>query len=807
MFEVFSCYFPIDFQTPANEANITKESLIGLLRRCFASSTKFAKYTIPLLLDKLNSDIDSAKLDSLLTYIDCATHSYDIDTYKEYIEPLWTCFQQLTMSTTSAAIEDACLKSIECLTVSVAKCMHKEGTLLSLDSFINKCIDCTLVYLKDADLKLIWPSAKCLQAISNATSTAHLIVLKTVVKFLLDKLNECKSLSQKRTYCEILWKFVSISHKYSTKAPVHIDLNRQSLLDLCFGMVNGANDKTVWQSALCGFYNLIYFDNLIDNTELVRIFDLLMYRFAEFGSVTAVGNVDQQHGIKLIVKIIMLILNKPNGVSYDSIFNHLQQTLFQSADSLSALLILNEMSMASAHNIPILRQDTLTRVSNTIFELLLGYLAKAMATRENIDECLSICSNLIESDSMADKSFYELFGLVLSGLTVATKPNDKQHMVNLAGILNKFCVRVKTLDTHKQIVEKLDAEYGLIFGDNDVNDTDAYCGLILYMQAFGSLDNRIFKREIDEFLFRTHRKLHEFAVSERFDASVRLLATQFLSTLINKHSDDLDFLAKQILTNEFIHSLSDRIQTCSDMMSQLQMWIWLTKALVLRGHDLGNVFTSKLVEWLEWPHLSSTCSDGFMVIMKEYDHVLNRSKTNARVKLFYRQHFFEAVATKLKTQFGVCSIELKPSYVNALLTTINFLPKIILEQQLTSMLSILVFSLSNCNNDTLKLCSLKSIIDLFNNKPSQANPLDDYTDEILCHLYELAKYKPNMEIRLLAIECLVKLADLNPTHVIKYQRNVIKHLEICLDDTKRLVRQKAVVARNKWCLLSTKADA
>jgi hypothetical protein len=42
--------------------------------------------------------------------------------------------------------------------------------------------------------------------------------------------------------------------------------------------------------------------------------------------------------------------------------------------------------------------------------------------------------------------------------------------------------------------------------------------------------------------------------------------------------------------------------------------------------------------------------------------------------------------------------------------------------------------------------------------------------------------------------------------MIKYQKEVTKNLLECLDDPKRIVRQKSVVARNKWYLLTTKED-
>jgi hypothetical protein len=122
----------------------------------------------------------------------------------------------------------------------------------------------------------------------------------------------------------------------------------------------------------------------------------------------------------------------------------------------------------------------------------------------------------------------------------------------------------------------------------------------------------------------------------------------------------------------------------------------------------------------------------------------------------------------------------------------------------------LVYSLNNNQGDeNLWLCSLKSLEDLITqsiSSTSQDNYLIEYLNEILEKLFQLSKYQDNMEIRILALNCILKLTNLNANLIIKYQRNVVRSIESCLNDKKRLVRQKAVAARNKWYLLTTKDD-
>lgn len=66
MFEVFSCYFPIDFHPSPNDPQaITRDVLAEKLAVCLCASKKFAAFCFPLALDKLEGDLKVAKLDSL----------------------------------------------------------------------------------------------------------------------------------------------------------------------------------------------------------------------------------------------------------------------------------------------------------------------------------------------------------------------------------------------------------------------------------------------------------------------------------------------------------------------------------------------------------------------------------------------------------------------------------------------------------------------------------------------------------------------------------------------------------------------
>jgi DNA repair/transcription protein MET18/MMS19 len=66
MFEVFSCYFPIDFHPSPNDPKaITRDVLAAKLEVCLCAAKDFSQFCFPLALEKIDSDLTVAKLDSL----------------------------------------------------------------------------------------------------------------------------------------------------------------------------------------------------------------------------------------------------------------------------------------------------------------------------------------------------------------------------------------------------------------------------------------------------------------------------------------------------------------------------------------------------------------------------------------------------------------------------------------------------------------------------------------------------------------------------------------------------------------------
>ena len=239
------------------------------------------------------------------------------------------------MSTTSIQIEDASLKAIENLTLSISKSVQIEKTLLSLDFFIEKCIQCCLVYLKDADLKLVWPSAKCLLAISNSNETAFILVAKVLIRFLLDQYSEqSNQINQKKIYLDLLIKFLTNGQKYSkTNACVYIVDSKSEIVNLCFDIFKSSALKHGLEiQALNLVEVLVRYKNVIKSIDCDRLIKQLWDE-----------EIDVSENKNEIVRIVLVIISE-----FDSLFDHVFDSIEKRVVRIKILNLFAQMNFDSS---------------------------------------------------------------------------------------------------------------------------------------------------------------------------------------------------------------------------------------------------------------------------------------------------------------------------------------------------------------------------------------------------------------------------------------------------------------------------
>lgn len=104
-FEILACYFPVDFKAPTQDPNvrkicaiyhlstvnvllqpITRETLADSLAPCLTAIPQFAEFCFSLALEKLDSSLEIAKLDSLKLLVNFNNHIYHKlnDTFRKW---------------------------------------------------------------------------------------------------------------------------------------------------------------------------------------------------------------------------------------------------------------------------------------------------------------------------------------------------------------------------------------------------------------------------------------------------------------------------------------------------------------------------------------------------------------------------------------------------------------------------------------------------------------------------------------------------------------------------------------------------
>ncbi|VFQ82592.1 unnamed protein product [Cuscuta campestris] len=107
LFEILGSYFPIHFTNSKREdVDIKKEELSQALMVAFASTHFFEPYAIPLLLEKLSSDLPSTKVDSL-KFLSYCTLKYGADRMKKHFQALWSALKDAIL------MRPQCAMSIE----------------------------------------------------------------------------------------------------------------------------------------------------------------------------------------------------------------------------------------------------------------------------------------------------------------------------------------------------------------------------------------------------------------------------------------------------------------------------------------------------------------------------------------------------------------------------------------------------------------------------------------------------------------------------------------------------------------------
>ncbi|XP_008530063.1 MMS19 nucleotide excision repair protein homolog isoform X3 [Equus przewalskii] len=759
LFEVTSCYFPIDFTPPPNDPHgIQREDLILSLRAVLASTPRFAEFLLPLLIEKVDSEILSAKLDSLQTLNACCS-VYGQKELKDFLPSLWASVRREVFQTASERVEAEGLAALHSLTACLSRSVLRADAEDLLDSFLSNILQDCRHHLCEPDMKLVWPSAKLLQAAAGASARACDHITSNVLPLLLEQFHKHSQSNQRRTILEMILGFLKLQQKWSCEDKDERPLSgfKDQLCSLVFMALTDPNT----QLQLVGIRTLTVLGaqpGLLSSGDLeLAVGHLYRLSFLEeesqscrVAALEASGTLATLYPLAfsshLVPKLAEeLCLGESDLARGDGPTKHSQH-----------LCCLQALSAVSTH--PSLVKETLPLLLQHLCQMNKGNMAAGP------NEVIAVCQSLqqvaekCQLDPESCWYFHQTAIPCLLALAVQASMPGKEHSVLRKVLLEDEVLAamvsvIGTATTHlsPDLAAQSVTRIVPLFLDGNISFLpensfpcrfqpfqDGSSGqrrLVALLMAFVcSLPRNVEIPQLNQLM----RELLELSCCDSCPFSSTAAAKCFAG-LLNKHP------AGQQL-DEFLQLAVDKVEAglgsgpCRTQAFTLLLWV--TKALLLRYHPLSSCLTDRLMGLLSDPELGPAAADGFSLLMSDCTDVLTRAG-HAEVRIMFRQRFFTDNVPALVQGFHAAPQDVKPNYLKGLSHVLNRLPKPVLLPELPT------------------------------------------------------------AVRIAALQCMHALTRLPTPVLLPYKPQVIRALAKPLDDKKRLVRKEAVSARGEWFLLGS----
>ncbi|NXJ70037.1 MMS19 protein, partial [Rostratula benghalensis] len=810
LFEVTSCYFPIDFTPPPNDPHgIQREDLILSLRAVLASTSQFAEFLLPLLIEKMDSDLQSAKLDSLQTLTACCA-IYGQKELQEFLPSLWSSLRREVFQTASEKVEAECLAALHALSACLSRSVLRSDTEDLLDSFLGSVLQDCRHHLCEPDMKLVWPSAKLLQAAAGASLRAYHCVTHSVLPLLLEQYTKHPQSSQRRTILEMLLGFLELQQKWG-----HVDEEESALLSLrapvCSVVFSALTDPSV-QLQLVGIRALTLLGSLqgfLSPSDLELVVDHLI-RLALRGE----DSQSSEAAMEAAASLAPVYPKVFSGRMVPRLEEELQSGRAEGEEEGSP----DRCSLRQRCLQALAAVSTHTSIVRETVPVLLQHLRREQkgSGAENIQGLVSVCQSLhrvaLQCQQDAEGCWYYHQTVVPCLLAMAVQAAMQESTQPLLGkalleeeVLAAMVPVISAATTHlsPELAAQSVSHVVPLFLDGEVS--------FLPQNSFPCLFQPFEDGECLEAQRRLVALLMAFVCSLPRDVAIpqqeRLLrellalscscscpftattAAKCFAGLVNKHlaGQQLDEIL-QLAVNRLEPGLAEGPRRTQ----ALTLLLWVTKALVLRYHPLSSRLTDKLLALLSDAELGPAVADGFSLLLAESPDVLHKG-CHADLRIMFRQRFFTDNVPKLVQGFHGAGPDVKANYLKGLSHVLNHLPKPVLVTELPTLLPLLLEALS-CSDRVVQLSTLSCLQPLLLEAPQI---MSLHVDTLVTKFLSLT-CSPTMAVRIAALRCAHALASLPTTVLLPYKARVIRALAKPLDDKKRLVRKEAVAARGEW---------
>ncbi|KAG0005423.1 hypothetical protein BGZ79_004840 [Entomortierella chlamydospora] len=834
LFEVTFCYFPITFRPPPDDPyGITSEHLKIGLRDCLSATPYFAKFALPLLLEKLSSSSGSAKKDSMETIAACVP-VYGSSALTPYAEELWSGLQNEIFHATGDELEQVALNTLQIITTELSMGVNLGGSNDPLEKFLRPIIADCMTQLQQPELKLAKPSGKILKACAMASDPAFTSITLATIPTLLSQYTSSEQSTRKKALLDVLLDFLDASRAlYGSAGDSKHDADfvtppltfKDRFFELFTNAIMSSNEYNALRLAgVKGLHGMILLREFLSETEIsysVRYFVNIVLEDPDVElQETALNSLAS---LALIMPNVIRTMALPplfemlpssqSDMEVDTVIQKkspeyilnavtkigLEPTLF--ADIVPHILEKVDLVSSDPHS------SSATYPISLLTTLLVLLRKKAELKHSDIPQYL-------------DQLVPRLLGMCIFPTVCA---DDADHIMKKPEILDVVAriTRILMIHVDADVQNEFIKAIFAIFVDGNlsvlpskVQDVQQVPFTPLRSDSRVSQQNAsvLFATVIDgcrqqvtlpvENLQQFTGSLVEVAIKTA-NTTQRAALSKTVATILNKFNkaNVLQPFISQTLVPELHNRILQEHASIEEREAALTMYIWVTKAMVLSTSAIGYDMAGELMNIFSVPHLGKTAADGFKLVIGEQQYVLTK-ETFAVIRLLYKQRFFNYCIPVLVKGFENSTNEVRHNFLVALSHVLGNIPKQVLLTELPPLIPMLVHSLSFPDPD-LKSSTIETFQIITKDAPGlMADHLSTLTP-LLISLTNTEDSANTMKVRIAALKCLGAQPKALPFAALRpYKARVLKELEKSLDDRKRLVRREAVECRSQWFTLS-----
>ncbi|KAJ3262262.1 hypothetical protein HK103_002675 [Boothiomyces macroporosus] len=788
LFEVVFCYFPITFRPPPDDPHgVTAEQLKELLRNVIASTPVFSKYSIPVLIEKLDSSSASAKRDAMDTISACLP-VYGGASFLEHLQKIWEILKKTMADGAEEATELAALKCILQLSKSMGTAIvfSKDNKNL-LERFLDIVISDCIRYLGDEELKYAKPCGKILLSAASASNTASEIVLKNTFETLTNNFNKETAPAKKKIILDVIVDLLLSSKLTNGTKMLHdpsdVDMltktaatpYKEASIELLISSMVSESYVPIKKRIIEAIYILLSSKGLLEINEV----ELLLSHL----NALAIDK-DQEISLEALKYLEKLSEEQPSTIKASSLpffqdkFN--QEISLDSVKAcLNALAVVSKVDLIFPQFLQWLLDTILNSTkANTVNSVLVFTAKQVILARQTFEA--SGNEKLIELQGDFLKNW------INSKKAIALLLEEEGNLKNFE-VFASIIIRSLNEESQNSLVKTY-------YESLDTVSLPATTALqcYLYKILITNLRRSVipYPDDIGSFLesFTQYSLQHNDSFFVQYAAAT-------ISSIVNK--------AEQPVALQYIGYFEKLFQSLSSSSVQVQQsffifYGWIAKALVVKLDPKGIEMATVLLDFLNDESVGQFASDSLQTIVHDDEEGVLTKRSFAITR-----KFFNHCLPLLIAKFHAAQPSTKKYHLLALSHLLCNISNSSLITELPKLFPMLIQSLS-LDEPKLKLATLTTFNLMAKETPSL---LAQQIDTMVSSLLKMADFNNlaqgnNAYVRVEALRILglfpgkIEFSILSP-----FKITIINELGKFLNDPKRVVRKEAANTRGKWFLL------